>query len=279
MKQILITGLNSYVGNQLANWLENDTNNYKVDKISLRNNRWQDESFSEYDVVVHLAGIVHVKETPKNHDIYYKVNRDLTHELAKKAKAEGVKQFVFMSSMSVYGVKNGVIDSSTLPKPKSDYGQSKLQAEKLIEELNDDNFKVAILRPPMIYGKGCRGNYQRLARFATRTPIFPDIDNKRSMLYIDNLTEFIKMLIDDCKQGLFIPQNREYVKTSEMVKLIAKEHGNSICITKLFNPVLGLFRTDTIDKVFGNLYYSNYDNNIRNMKYIDFKESIKITEN
>jgi len=279
MKRVLITGVNSYVGNKLAKWLEKDANSYVVDKISLRNNKWRYEAFSKYDVIIHVAGIVHSMETRKNKELYYKVNRDLTYELAKKAKVEGIKQFIFMSSMSVYGVKNGAIDNNTCLIPNSNYGKSKLQAEKLIEELNDDRFKVAILRPPMIYGKACKGNYRKLAEFATRTPFFPDIDNKRSMLYIDNLTEFIKMLIDDCKQGIFLPQNCEYVKTSEMVKLIASEHGNNICVTKLFNPVLRLLGINIINKVFGDLYYSNYDNNIRKIKYIDFKESIKITEN
>lgn len=277
MKKVLITGVNSYVGNKLATWLEKYK--YLVDKISLRDNKWQNEVFSKYDVIIHVAGIVHLAETKKNTDLYYRVNRDLTYELAKKAKTEGVKQFVFMSSMSVYGVKKGAIYNNTLPMPKSNYGKSKLQGEKLLEKLNGDRFKVAILRPPMIYGKVCTGNYRKLAEFAAWTPIFPDIDNKRSMLYIDNLTEFIKILIDNYEKGIFFPQNREYVKTSEMVKLIANEHGNNIRLTKLFNPVLRLLRINVIDKVFGDLYYMNCNNDIKNMKYIDFKESIKITEN
>lgn len=126
----------------------------------------------------HAAGIAHVSSDPKMEEIYYNVNCDLTIETAKKAKADGVKQFIFMSSIIVYGDSNGkkiVIDENTIPMPSNFYGNSKLQAEKGLKPLGSDNFKVAILRPPMIYGKGSKGNYPKLAKVAQKLPFFPTL--------------------------------------------------------------------------------------------------------
>lgn len=279
MKKILITGLNSYVGTSLKRWLASYPNRYSVESISLRNDSWKDRDFSEYDVVVHVAGIAHIKETKENAGLYYRVNCDLANEVAMEAKNKGVGQFIFLSSMSVYGMETGIIKKDTPLKPKSNYGKSKLRAEELISILADNTFKVAILRPPMIYGKGCKGNYTRLASFALKTPVFPDIKNKRSMLYIDNLTEFIKLLIDDCSSGLFFPENNEYVNTSEMVKSIAEVHGKKIKMIKLFNPLLKLLKIGMVNKVFGDLVYEK-DMSKCNLSYsvCDFESSIPLTE-
>lgn len=277
MKKILITGANSYVGSSLEKWLLKESDKYLIDTIDTRNDSWKKKNFSEFDVVFHVAGIAHIKGTKENSDLYFKVNRDLAYAAALKAKEEGVKQFIFLSSMSVYGIENGVIDKDSLLKPKGNYGKSKLEAERLIGPLADDNFKVVILRPPMIYGKGCKGNYPKLAKFAVKVPVFPDIDNKRSMIYIDNFCEFVKVLIDSCSAGLYFPQNREYVNTSEMVRLIAELHGKKIVMTKLFNPLIKLLKISIINKVFGDLVYekdlsSNFD-------IVSFRESIIKTEN
>ncbi|TQR12714.1 NAD-dependent epimerase/dehydratase family protein [Psychrobacillus soli] len=279
MKKILITGASSYVGTSLEKWLENSPEQYSVDSISLRHESWKGKNFSLYDAVVHVAGIAHIKETKDNAKFYYSVNRDLAYETANKAKNDGVKQFIFLSSMSVYGVENGVISKDTPLKPKSNYGKSKFQAEELICTLRDDSFKVAVLRPPMIYGNDCKGNYTRLAGLALKTPVFPNIENRRSMIYIDNLTEFIKLLIDDCRNGLFFPQNSEYLKTSEMVRLIAEEHGKKIKMIKFFNPLLRLLKIGTVNKVFGDLVYDKYMSEYRiSYDVCDFKSSILLTE-
>ncbi|NQX59448.1 glycosyltransferase [Paenibacillus qinlingensis] len=281
MKKILITGTSSYVGNNLKKWLLNEPNKYSVDSISLRNDSLKGIDFSEYDVVFHVAGIAHINETKDNVKLYYEVNRDLAYETAKKAKRDGVNQFIFLSSMSVYGIESGVITKDSPLKPKSNYGKSKLQAEELISTLEDEDFKIAKLRPPIIYGKGCKGNYPKLASLILKTPIFPDIENKRSMIYIDNLSEFVKWIIDNGARGLFIPQNKEYVKTSKMVQMIAEAHGKRIQVTKLFNPLLVLMKKNsTFNKIFGDLVYekslSKYDTQYN--YFIDFKNSIKLTE-
>lgn len=279
MKRILITGKSSYVGRSLEKWLGNYPDRYSIDSISLRNDSWKEKDFSEYDVVFHVAGIAHIKESKENAPLYYKVNRDLAYEVAQKAKVEGVKQFIFLSSMSVYGIEIGIIGKDSPLKPRSNYGKSKLQAEELISAIEDDTFKVAILRPPMIYGKGCKGNYTRLANLAIKIPIFPDVDNKRSMIYIDNLSECVRLLIDDSKGGLFHPQNKEYVCTSEMVEMIAELHRTNIRMTKMFNVFLKLIPINTVKKVFGDLVYDKKvdDYQTRYIVY-DFETSINLTE-
>lgn len=279
MKRVLITGKNSYIGTSVENWLMRESDKYKVDTIDMKDGLWKEIDFSQYDVVFHVAGIAHIRETKKNRDLYYKVNRDLAYETAKKAKVEGVGQFIFLSSMSVYGIENGIIDKSTPVKPNSAYGKSKIEAEKLINKLKDETFIIAILRPPMVYGKDCRGNYPRLADLALKIPAFPKVDNKRSMIYIDNLSELVKQLIDNRSGGLFFPQNAEYVNITEMVRLIAKFHKKRIVMIKLFNPLLKLLNISTVNKVFGDLVYdmsmSKYENNYR---VCEFRESIKKTE-
>lgn len=255
MKNILITGKNSYIGTNLEKWLAKYPEDYEVELISLRDSSWERRDFSQYDVVYHVAGIAHIKETPENQELYYEVNRDLAYEIAKKAKKESVKQFIFLSTMSVYGMETGIIHESTPLEPKTNYGRSKLEAEELIKSLEDDVFRIAIIRPPMVYGKGCKGNYPKLAKLAKISPIFPDINNQRSMIYIDNLSEFVRLLIDNDEKGVFLPQNDEYVKTSEMVKIIAEVHGEKLRMTRLFNPLFKVFKFNIVNKVFGNLVY------------------------
>jgi len=255
MKRILITGANSYIGTSLENWLNQFPDDYSVDTVDMIDGTWKEKDFSKFDVVFHVAGIAHRKETKENIDLYYKVNRDLAYEVAKKSKSDGVKQFIFLSSMSVYGIDIGVISSNTIPKPKSNYGKSKFQAEELIKPLEDGNFIISILRPPMVYGEGCKGNYQSLVKLALKSPIFPDIKNIRSMIHIENLCDFVKTLINNKSSGLFLPQNEEYVCTSEMVKNIAQTHGKKIYLTKIFNPILKFLNIKIVKKVFGDLVY------------------------
>lgn len=284
MKKVLITGANSYIGTSFEQWLEQYPDQYMVDTVDMMDSSWKDKDFSMYDVVFHVAGIAHVSSDPKMEVLYYEVNRDLTIETAIKAKTDGVRQFIFMSSIIVYGDGSNhrrVIDKNTIPKPSNFYGNSKLQAEEGIKELEDEKFRLVVLRPPMIYGKGSKGNYPKLSKAAKRLPIFPDIDSERSMLHIDNLCEFIRLMIDNEENGLFFPQNKEYVKTSEMVRLIAEAHGRKIRLTKVFNPALRMMHSiSVVNKVFGNLVYdmaiSEYDKNDYRIR--DFRESIEMTE-
>lgn len=279
MKKILITGKNSYIGTSVENWLMKEPDNYHVDTIDMKDGSWKEKDFSKYDVVFHVAGIAHIKENKGNQDLYYKVNRDLAFKTAKKAKEEGVRQFVFLSSMSVYGIETGVITKNTPLKPKNAYGKSKVQAEDLINQLTNNSFRIATLRPPMVYGKGCKGNYPKLANLALWIPVFPIVNNKRSMIYIDNLSEFIKQLIDNESAGVYFPQNADYVNTSEMVKEIATYNNNKMKMTKTLNYLIRILNIGIAKKIFGNLVYDlNMSEYISNYRVYSFQESIKITE-
>lgn len=284
MIKVLITGSNSYIGVNVENWLGKTPELYTVDKVSVRDGRWKEKDFTKYDTVFHVAGIAHVSTDPNMEDNYFEVNRDLTIEIAKKAKKDGVTQFIFMSSIIVYGnseIDNKIIDATTIPLPTNFYGKSKLEAEKGINLLESENFKVAIFRPPMVYGEGCKGNYKRLSALAKKTPVFPNINNQRSMLHIDNLCEFTRLIIKNKDRGIFFPQNKEYIKTSDMVKTISETHNKYIHLTELFNPILYILvnKVNAINKLFGNLVYdkslSIYKENYR---IRDMKESILLTE-
>ena len=265
MKKVLITGAGSYIGRSVENHLKQWPEHYTVDTVDMIGDGWKARSFSGYDAVFQVAGLVHMekaKKDPQQADLYEKVNTRLAIETAQKAKAEGVKQFLFMSSASVYGLsapmgKVVMITRDTPLEPVDNYGISKARAEEGLRALAEEGFKLAILRPPMIYGKGCKGNYQTLAKLARKLPLFPYVENQRSMLYIENLAEFVRLLIDDEAEGVFCPQNSEYVNTSDMVNRIAHANGRGILMVrglswalKLLGPV-----TDMADKAFGSLCY------------------------
>ncbi|HEL1581260.1 TPA: NAD-dependent epimerase/dehydratase family protein [Streptococcus suis] len=283
MKRVLITGANSYIGTSFEKYVLEKGIDFEIDTLDLLEPNWKDYDFSGYDSVFHVAGIAHFSKDESKKELYYKVNTELTEHVAKIAKQAGVGQFIFMSSIIVYGDSTSgerVITKDTQPAPSDFYGDSKLQAEQRLEKLVGDNFRVVILRPPMIYGKGSKGNYRKLSKLAQKTLVFPDFSNSRSMLHVDNLCEFIKQIIDLELSGLFCPQNSEYVNTSKLVEAIAEVHGKKIYFTKTFNPIIKFFfHLDTVKKVFGNLVYekemSRYD---FEYQVIDFKESIKNTE-
>ena len=249
----------------------------------MRDDSWREHDFSQYDVVLHVAAIAHDRSRRATEDLYYRVNRDLATATAEKAKTEGVRQFIFMSSILVYGSRgfSQVINEDTPPNPGSVYGESKLQAEEGIRRLESDRFRVVIVRSPMVYGLGCKGNYSRLAKLARLLPVFPDFNNQRSMIHIDNLCEFIKLMIDNDESGLFFPQNREYVKTSEMVRLIAEAAGRNIRLIRAFNPVIQVLgpRVPVLGKVFGSLVYEmGMSEYIQDYRIRSLRESILRTE-
>ncbi|MCG1021398.1 NAD-dependent epimerase/dehydratase family protein [Sutcliffiella horikoshii] len=287
MKKVLVTGVNSYIGTSFTKWVSQYPEKYLVESISLRDEQWKEQSFKGYDVVFHTAAIVHIKKNET--DQYYKVNRDLTIELAKKAKKEGVKQFIFLSTMGVYGTETGHITINTIPVPKTPYAKSKFEAEQLLEKLGDHNFHIAILRPPIVYGRNCPGNYGRLATLALKAPFFPNINNERSMIYIENLSEFIRLLIVHEASGLYFPQNKNYVNTTELVKTIAEAHGKTLNVTSILNWAvsIGLKQSETFRKVFGSFVYdkemAGSPGTLMNSQSIDyetisFKDTIIRTE-
>lgn len=257
MRRILITGANSYIGRAFAQYLRPFSGEYGTDALSLRGESWKEADFSPYDVILHTAGLVHVRETRENRRLYYEINRDLTAEAAGKARAEGVAQFVFLSTMSVYGMEEGRITQDTVPRPATSYGKSKLEAEALLEELRTASFRVAILRPPMVYGPGCGGNYRTLVRLAGLLPVCPAYENRRSAISIQRLCACLKEVIDSGTEGIFRPQDPEYLCTCRTIRRIAEEQGRHMPVTKLLNfgPALLKRFTAVGRKAFGDLVY------------------------
>ena len=263
MKKILITGAGSYIGTCTARYLAQWPELYQTDTLDMQEADWVKADFSGYDAVFHVAGIAHIKETEENAPLYYRVNRDLTIETARKAKEAGVGHFVFLSSMSVYGIDHGPLDPKTQPKPKSNYGKSKFQAEEGITALRDESFAVTVLRPPMVYGPGCKGNYRALQKIARIAPFFPAYENIRSMISMDNLAAFVKEILDSRRDGVFCPQDPEYVCTCRMVRDIAAANGKKMPLLKLLNPAVVLAKNYTAlgNRAFSDLYYTKSEGN------------------
>lgn len=286
MKKVLITGKNGYIGTEFYKWIKINSTKISIEFIDVKTNEWKNKNFSNYDVVLHLAGIAHSSRNPKLKDLYYKVNRDLTFDLAKKSRQDGVKQFIFMSSIIVYGegsLNKTKIDGNTIPVPSNFYGDSKLQAEKLIKELEDDSFNIVVIRPPMIYGRNSKGNYSKLSKLSKLTPVFPDFYNERSMLHIDNLSSFIAAIILKNVKGTFFPQNKSYVTTSELVKTIAEVNDKKLILVPWFNYLIKILikKQEIFNKLFGNLVYDqklSEHQNLNDYWVNDFYESIVKTE-
>ncbi|MTB70084.1 NAD-dependent epimerase/dehydratase family protein [Streptococcus uberis] len=280
MKHILITGANSYIGTSFEKWLEASEGDYQIDTLDMIDPKWRQFDFSPYDAIFHVAAIVHKNEKNMDPTLYDKVNRDLPIELAGLAKAAGVKQFVFLSSMSVYGNKEEVITKETKENPSTYYGKSKLAAEKGLMQLESADFKVLMMRPPMVYGPKATGNYTRLSKLSRITPIFPNIANQRSMIYIDNLLEFVRKAIDTNLSGLHFPQNKEYVTTSQLVKTIRDVNGKKTLLTAIFNPIIKLLsNVSQFNKLFGNLVYAKeLSTEVFDYQVADFHESVRKSE-
>lgn len=290
MMRILITGADSYIGTSFESYVKaHYSDEFTVDTVDMLDGSWRERSFAGYDSVFHVAGIAHSdngKISPEKEKLYYAVNTDLTIQVAQKAKADGVSQFIFMSSAIVYGEsapigKQKCITKDTPLSPANCYGDSKVQAEKGILPLQDDAFDVVILRPPMIYGKGSKGNYPLLSKLARKLPAFPYVKNERSMLYIENLCEFVCLMLRHDEKGIFWPQNERYSNTSEMIGAIAQAHGKKILLVKGFGWALRLLApfTGLVNKAFGNLTYdmslSEYQDDYR---VVNWSDSIRKTE-
>ena len=285
--KVLIAGAGSYIGTALEEELLRKSEQYEVVVLDMKNKDWRKHSLKSYDSIVFVAGLVHRKEQRGELARYRQVNTLLPIEMAEKAKYAGVGQFIFLSSMSVYGKQRGRITRADTPKPNSYYGRTKWEAEQGLQKMEEafnksvKSFQIAILRPPMVYGKGCKGNYPRLRRLALNIPLFPNYPNYRSMIYIGNLTAVLEQIIRTGKGGLYTPQNTKYVSTKQMVEEVAAYHQKKIIFSRLFHPFIRLLekRSSLVQKVFGDLVYTQDMNVERSwLPYRDFAETIRLTE-
>lgn len=281
---MLITGAHSFIGNAVRARLEGDPA-VEAGMAGVRDGAWREIDFSRYDCVLHAAGIAHVRADGSLDAQYDAVNHRLTADLAARAKASGVGQFIFLSSIIVFGEASpaGVrweIGPETAPAPANAYGQSKLDAENALRGLAGDGFRVAILRLPMVYGRGCKGNYNALVRLAQRLPVFPEFDNRRSALYVGNLAELVRRAALDGAEGTFHPRDGRPQSTSSIVRAVCSAHGRRMRFSRALAPLVrwtgghGLVR-----RAFGDMAYADaapdYPGDYRRFS---FEEGIRETE-
>jgi UDP-glucose 4-epimerase len=271
--RILITGKNSYIGNAFTAWINKRDNNLIVDQISLRENKLDSINFGSYDVILHVAGIAHISSNKKLIPEYFRVNRDLAIETAKKAKKEGVKQFILTSSMAIFGDDLAIdrynsIDLTKL-KPTNAYGKSKLEADLAIQKITDTSFKVVILRIPMVYGKNSKGNFPILEKIASKLFFYPKITNIRSVLNIDNLSRLIHQIILKNISGVLYPQDKTIFDTNKFIKALRlKKNKRTIILpfTKYLIKLMAFFMK-SINKIYGNKFYDQAISEIPSIKY------------
>ena len=239
--------------------------------------------FSRYDAVLHVAAIVH-QPHQQDRDLYSRVNRDLPRAICRQAVGQGVKQFVFLSTMGVFGVApsrggEGKITASTECRPSSHYGESKLAAERDLQEMQREHpFALSIIRPPMVYGRGCPGNYfHRLMRMGRLLPAFPLArSNRLSMIGIGNLCELLRLIIEGESAGIYCPDDRDGFGTEQRLSAIASLHGRRIRMSRVLGLPIRWLPWKKLDSLFGDLYYSDDFNHFGNRYVIDsFRDTVR----
>ena len=276
MKKILIYGKGSYIGEHYREGLEARGHQVEmVDSLALKPGEF---SVAGYDVVINVVGIAHIKITPDMESLFYKINTDYAVDLCRLAKEQGVRQYIYMSSMNVYGDTSECITSREQENPKNFYGKSKLLADLRIHDMEDETFKVVSIRPPVVYGRGCKGNFNQLVAVAKFAYIFPKFENVRSMIYIDNLVNFVCQISEEGIGGYYHPQNENHTSTMATVVAIRKALGKKTILI----PGLGWFLrllmkiNHRAERAFADDYYDIYFSQYKSLPYniVSFEESI-----
>lgn len=284
--KILIIGKSSYIGNHVDEWLTR--HGHQVEQLNVLDDMWKEFDYSPYDAIIHVAGIVHRPQC-QDWELYKRVNTDMPVAIATLAKQQGVKQYVFFSTMGVYGVgkelRLNVIDENTPLLTNSDYmyGRSKLLAENGLKELEDKNFRISIVRPPSVYGKGCRGGYiTGFTKIAKMLPVIPlaYLDARQSFIYIDNLSECIRLIVENKLGGVFCPQDDEIPNANRLLEVISEGIGKKYRTSKLLGWCLRLVSfIPLVNKAYGGISYARELSEMPNMNYVvtPFEEGIKKT--
>ncbi len=282
---VLIVGASGFVGSYLADFLKK--NNYKVFKGLRTSNSsgergygdfedfskkgdWSD-LFKDVDAVVHCAGRVHVMKETSSDPLkeFRKSNVEATKVLAEEAVKAGVKHFIFLSSVKVNGEETfGMpFTEEDVPNPADPYGISKLEAENVLKKISQTTtMKVTVIRPPLIYGPGVKGNIQRLQKVIKVFPIIPlgGIKNQRSVISLLNLCRLIKVTIEQeesSKFNIYLVSDDKDLSTSEMVYSIALSEERKIVLlsipVRLISFVLNILGKNSMNqRLFGDLRVS-----------------------
>ena len=255
---LLITGSNGFVGNYFINKYKGK---YEIKTFSFLKDDINSLDCIDLDVVFHLSALVH-QMGGASVDEYERVNVTQTLKLAKKAKESGVKHFVFMSTVKVYGEEtNSVYTEHSECHPEDEYGKSKLRAEIELQKLENDAFRVSIIRTPIVYGYGVKANIKSLVKLVNKIPILPfgDIENRRSMVYIGNLCHLVDVVIEQQKAGIFLASDDEPLSTTRLIELIAKNLGKKVYLVKIpfFETLLKLLKPSFYKRLYGSLKVDN----------------------
>jgi len=254
---IIVTGSNGYIG---SNFIDAFKDKHIFSKFSLQRNSLKHLHIDNIDTILHCAALVHQKNKVYDEQ-YYEINTKYPVELAKKAKECGVKQFVFISSIAVHSSTLEYVNESSECFPDTPYGKSKLDAERELEKLNDENFIVSIIRPPMVYGKDAPGNIRTLITLVKKVPVLPfaRIDNNRSFIYIGNLTHFINKIIEKKIAGIFLVSDDKSISTTYLIELIAKELNRKIYLVKVpfFERLLKMLKPSLYKRLYESLEVNN----------------------
>jgi UDP-glucose 4-epimerase len=264
--KVIVSGSSGFIG---TNFIKN-SENLSIVEVDLLTQTVEDINFAGIDSVLHLAALVHqMRGAPEEQ--YFKINRDLALELAAKAKSQGVKQFVFMSTAKVFGESTtgkSAWNENSECNPQDTYGRSKYEAEKLLLGLQNEYFKVAVVRSPLVYGIGVKANMYNLVKLVNRFPVLPlgGINNVRSIAYVGNLVALLKHIIFTQASGIFIAGDREPLSTTKLVELISMASDKKVILFKTPGFMLQLARLikpSIVDRLFGSLELDNTSTNVK----------------
>jgi nucleoside-diphosphate-sugar epimerase len=259
MKKIILTGAGGFVGRY---FLEHYRDKYEIKTLNLRDDAWKKENLAGYDAVVHLAGKAHEMQAIDER-IYYDVNLNLTRQLFEKAAAEGVTQFIFISTTKVYGDRiTGVLSEQSPYGAEDAYGKSKQQAEEYLLEQKSGSVTVSIVRPPLVYGPGVKGNMISLLKLcAKKWPLpFGNTGNRRSMVYVGNLAALISTVIEKRAAGVFVAGDAAPMSTHELVAHIRKAMGRKpglVTIPGFMRSLIKKIRPAMHTRLFGSFEVNN----------------------
>ncbi len=241
--KIIITGATGFVGMNLVQYLQEQGHN--VQKISLRNKSYTIDSNA--DVLINLVGKAHDHKGEATEEDFYYANVELIKDLFQKFKNSEIKNFIHISSIA--SVEEFYSDSplteNTDCNPDSWYGKSKREAEKWLMEQNESlssDKKVIILRPPMIHGRGDKGNLRKLYNFISKGLPYPlsSFDNKRSFISIDNFNYFINEIIKSKKldTSIYHTADDEPIGTKDIVNIIYRVNNQNKSIIKFPKSII-----------------------------------------
>lgn len=281
---VLIVGENSYIGNHIDKWLTGY--GHHVEQLDALTDKWQSYDYSRFDTIIHVAGIVH-QPNCSDWNLYKRINAEMPIAIANMAKNQGVRQYVFFSTMGVYGrgkeLYPNVVDAETPLLAGEMYGKSKLMAEEGLQKLQDNFFNVVCIRPPSVYGKGCKGGY--ISGFKSIVQFLPVIprtyeDVKQSFIYIDNLCELVRLVVENNLRGIFCPQDDKAVSANELLQIIANGIGRKYRSSWLLGKCVHLFHfIPHVKKAYGGVEYSKDLSTMDGLDYVvvPFEEGMKRT--